>query len=115
MQKVDLSNLDTLYLMNTETGETIPWEGVAKISADDWEGEFVAVIPQEVADKLNEAAVEVCSDGQKIHDAIVTMLEKYEPIVRDLHDSIMDALPDDKTPNPIYIPKHIQHRKKGRR
>ena len=28
---------------------------------------------------------------------------------------ILDGLKDDKKPNPIYIPKNIQHRKKGRK
>ena len=41
--------------------------------------------------------------------------EEKESIIRDLQDAIKDNLEDDKTPNPIYIPKHIKHRKKGRK
>ena len=73
MQKADLSNLGTLYLMNIETGEMTPWEGVTEIT------------------------------------------EEQSTIIKDLRDAIVDNLPDDKTPNPIYIPKHIQHRKRGRK
>lgn len=32
-----------------------------------------------------------------------------------LVEGIKAGLSDDKTPNPVYIPKHLQHRKKGRR
>ena len=32
-----------------------------------------------------------------------------------LKQGILDGLEDDKKPNPIYIPKNIQHRKKGRK
>lgn len=88
MQKADLSNLGTLYLINQETGEKIPWGGVTKISSDD----------------LEEAEVVECS-----------FEERAEMIRKRFIDAITDTFPDDKAPNPIYIPKHIQHRKKGRR
>jgi len=114
MQKADLSNLGTVYLMDIETGKKIPWDGIAEISSDDLDEESYCVIPQEVVDKLNEAAVAVCTEGQKLHDKLQAMLEKPQ-IFSDLEDVIMDNLQDDKTPNPIYIPKHIKHRKKGRR
>ena len=68
--------LGTALLMNVETGETIPWEGITEISD----------VSEELESKLS-----------------------------DLRDDMMVDRPDEKTPNPIYIPKHIRHRKKGRR
>ncbi len=113
MQKADFDG-DTLYLMNIETGEKISWDGITEISSDDLYDDFTPV-PQEVVDKMNEAAVSICVAEQKIHDKLLAMIEEQSPIIKDLRDAIVDTLPDDKTPNPIYIPKHIQHRKKGRK
>lgn len=117
MQKADLSNLGlgTICIIDVETGRKTLWEGLNKISSDDLEEEQVVVIPQEVADKLNEALVAVCTEGQKLHDTLQAMLTESEAMVNEFRDAIVDNLPDDKTPNPIYIPKHIKHRKKGRR
>lgn len=127
---VETSNLGDLYLMNIETGEKIPWNGVVEISDDESgdeifsstaailhisDGVETVIIPQEVADKLNEAAVAMCSTGQKIHESIIAMIREQEKIAESFQEGLMNALEDDKTPNPIYIPKHIQHRKKGRR
>lgn len=116
MQKEDFNfDGDTLYIMNVENGEKTLWNGLTEISSDDLEEELIPIVPQEVVDKLNEAAVAICTQEQKIHDALQLMLKEQETKVNDLRDYIVDNLPDDKTPNPIYIPKHIQHRKKGRR
>lgn len=130
MQKADLSNLGDIYLMNLETGEEVPWNGVVEILEDETNDEIFSgktailhisdgaetvLIPQEVADKLNEAAVAMCSTGQKIHESIIAMIREQEKIAESFQEGLMNALEDDKTPNPIYIPKHIQHRKKGRR
>lgn len=114
MQKADLSNLGTLYLMDIETGETTPWDGITEITYESSE-EYSAQVPPEVVDKMNEAAVSICVAGQKIHDKLLAMIEEQSTIIKDLRDAIVDTLPDDKTPNPIYIPKHIQHRKRGRK
>ena len=43
------------------------------------------------------------------------MIREQEKFAESFKEGLMNALEDDKTPNPIYIPKHIQHRKKGRR
>ena len=112
MQKEDLSgNLGTVCFIDMETGKKTLRNGLTESS----EEEFIPIVPQEVVDKLNEAAVAICTEGQKIHNALLLMLEELNPKASDLRDYIVDNLPDDKTPNPIYIPKHIQHRKKGRR
>lgn len=114
MQKAGLiSNLGTLYLMDIETGETTPWDGITEISLDDLEVEEAPLIPQEVVDKMNEAAVSICVAGQTLYDEIKAIL--MSSAIKNIEDSMKDILEDDKTPNPIYIPKHIQHRKKGRR
>lgn len=117
MQKADLSNLGlgTVYFIDVKTGRKTLWEGLTEISSDDLEEEQILAIPQEVADKLNEAAVAICTEGQSLYDQVKLMLKESEPMVNSLRDAIVDNLPDDKTPNPIYIPKHIKHRKKGRR
>lgn len=131
MQKVALTDLGDLYLMDLETGEKIPWDGVVEITDDETDDEIYSgktallhsvdgfeatvIIPPEVADKLNEAAVAMCSTGQKIHESILAMIREQEKFAESFKEGLMDALEDDKTPNPIYIPKHIQHRKKGRR
>lgn len=53
-------------------------------------------------------------DG-KVLDTLKKMLEEQETVAVSLQDAIKDNLEDDRTPNPIYIPKHIQHRKRGRK
>lgn len=131
MQKADLSNLGDLYLMNIETGEKVPWDGIVEISDDKTDNEIYSntvailhetedsepyvLIPPELADKLNEAAVAMCSTGKKIPESIIAMIKEQEKFGKSLQEGLMNAFKDDKTPNPIYIPKHIQHRKKGRR
>ena len=130
MQKADLSNLGDLYLIDLETGEKVPWDGVVEIEDDESDNEIFSsttailhvsdgvetvIIPQEVEDKLNVAAVAMCSTGQKIHESILAMIREQEKFAESFKEGLMNALEDDKTPNPIYIPKHIQHRKKGRR
>jgi hypothetical protein len=79
MQKIgNVSRGGVVYLMNMETGETTPWDGITEISSDDLEDEPSTV-------RTSQEAIEELSSSC------------------------------DKTPNPIYIPKHIQHRKRGRR
>ena len=96
MQKANLSDLGTVLLVDKRTGETIPWEGITEISSDD----------------LEEAEVVACSFGNKMLEILG---ERAEMIRKGFCDAITDTFPDDKAPNPIYIPKHVQHRKKGRR
>ena len=77
MQKIGDISSGVVYLMNMETGETTPWDGITEISSDD--------------------------------------LEEEPSRVRTSQEVIEELSVSDNTPNPIYIPKHIQHRKRGRR
>ena len=46
----------------------------------------------------------------EIDDALI-----IKELCERLKEGIIDGLEDDKKPNPIYIPKHVQHRRKGRK
>lgn len=109
-----------IYLKNMTTGEYIELDGIAEITSEDFEGEFEQQFEQqeyyqELLNKFYEAADEIEVKGNKILDTIKKMLEEQETVAVSLKDAIKDNLEDDKTPNPIYIPKHIQHRKRGRK
>ena len=105
-----------VYLKNMTTGEYIEWNSVTEITCEDFEGEFEQQeYYQEILNKFYEAADEIEVKGNNILDTIKKMLEEQETVAVSLKDAIKDNLEDDKTPNPIYIPKHIQHRKRGRK
>ncbi len=105
-----------VYLEDTTTGESTELNGITEITCEDFEGEFEQQEHyQEILNKFYEAAGKIEVKGNKILDALKRMLEEQETVAMSLEDAIKDNLEDDKTPNPIYIPKHIQHRKKGRK
>ena len=66
-------------------------------------------------DKFNKAADDISEKGNKILDTLKAMLKEQENNAVSLEDAIKDNLEDDTKPNPIYIPKHIKHRKRGRK
>lgn len=116
MQKADLSNLGDGVVETTDyefNGKL--YGGTAAILLDTEDSGTHVLIPPEVEVKLNEAAVSVCSTGDKIRETIIAMVREQEKFDEYVKDAIDGCLEDDKIPNPIYIPKHIQHRKKGRR
>ncbi len=105
-----------VYLEDTTTVESTELNGITEITCEDFEGEFEQQEHyQEILNKFYEAAGKIEVKGNKILDALKRMLEEQETVAMSLEDAIKDNLEDDKTPNPIYIPKHIQHRKKGRK
>ena len=111
---MDTEHLGKLFLVNQETGETIEWDGVKLIEESDEHD--AALISTEGIDILREAfnsiAVAMSDAAESLFRKINEMAKEYK---RGLKSSLDECLEDDKKPNPIYIPKHIAHRKKGRR
>ena len=115
MQKIE--PLDgKVYLKDTITGECVELNGITEITCEDFEGEFEQQEHyQEILNKFYEAADKIEVKGNNILDTLKKMLEEQETVAMSLEDAIKDNLEDDTKPNPIYIPKHIKHRKRGRK
>ena len=71
-------------------------------------------------DYQNYSRKEIIGSVEKVNIEQECMIEIDDALIikelcERLKEGIIDGLEDDKKPNPIYIPKHVQHRRKGRK
>ena len=90
------SGSQKVYLYDNSTGKIIPWDDIGEITED----------MIELSEEEYQEVVKIMSEPMAFS------IECPLPL-----DKLVDELePEPKTkPNPVYVPKHIARRKKGRK
>lgn len=114
LRELSLTNPEAkVILVNQETGEQVDWNNLRTITSEE-------VNDSDTSNILSGGDIEIGCKMEKNNGAISLLegIAKIQEMAENYQRGLEEALyraDRYEEPNPIYVPKHIKHRKKGRR